>query len=369
MNSKAILFRCLALGIAAAAILLWVQNRGAADKLTVDSSTAAALQRTTKPGSPAPVPSASARRKNESAVDAARLAHREIEASVHAKLQQWFRTTTGDTETQETLTKELLALLTDGNTREIIRALSPEELNTPFGRGALERWLKVDSAQAAGWLAARPDPTGEHAELVARRGLENPAELRAYCDQLPDGAWKQNVLNSASLEVVSKDPAAAVAFAQQMTPGAAKTNALETIAYDWFGRDLAAATQWTRTVEDPGLRERLLAVGAKAIATTDPDLAAGWLVTAVKTEGVLNETALGIVETWADQHPADAANWVARFSDAGPRKAAIDLLLSHWLKSDPAAANAWIQNLPDREIILAKLKAAQAEQERGPEKE
>jgi hypothetical protein len=154
-----------------------------------------------------------------------------------------------------------------------------------------------------------------------------------------------------------------------MEPGAERTNALETIAYDWFGRDLAAATAWANNIDDAALRERLLAAGAKAIAVADPDLAAGWLVSSVKTEGLLNETALGLVETWADQHPMQAANWVSHFSEAGPRKAAIDLVLSHWVKTDPASANAWIQTLPEREAVLAKLKAEQEEREKAPEKE
>jgi hypothetical protein len=87
------------------------------------------------------------------------------------------------------------------------------------------------------------------------------------------------------------------------------------------------------------------------------------------TEGVLNETALSLVETWAGQYPAQAANWVARFSEAAPRRAAIDLVLTHWLKSDPASANAWIQKLPEREAVLAQLKAEQAERELKPDLE
>ncbi len=285
------------------------------------------------------------------------LSKAELRATVRAKLQQWFATKTGDTETQERLTEELLALLNDGNTAEVVRELSANEFNTPFATRALERWLALDASSAARWIGARPDAREEHAVLVARRLLDDPVALRAHCDQLPSGAWKESVLNYASLEMASKDPVRAIAVAQSMIPGDSRSSALETIAYDWFGRDLSAAAGWAKSVEDPVLRERLLAVGAKAIAIADPDLAAGWLVTAVKSENLRNETALGVVETWADQHPAEAAKWVARFSDAGPRKAAIDLVLNHWLKSDPASANAWLLSLPERDAVLARLKA------------
>lgn len=281
----------------------------------------------------------------------------ELRATVRAKLQEWFATKTGDTETQERLTEELLTLLTDENTAEVIQELSAGEFNTPFATRALERWLTIDPSSAARWIGARPDAREEHALLVARRFLEDPAALRVYCDELPGGVWKESVLNFSSLEMASKDPVTAIAVAQSMVPGDSRTSALETITYAWFGRDLSAAAGWAKSVEDPVLRERLLAVGAKAIAVADPDLAVGWLVTAVKSEGLRNETALGVVETWADQHPAEAAKWVARFSDAGPRKPAINLVLNHWLKSDPASANAWLLSLPERDAVLARLKA------------
>jgi hypothetical protein len=289
--------------------------------------------------------------------------------AAHAKVKQWLVTKTGDAEAQDLLLEEFAALLTDENVAEVMQDLSPQEFDTPFSTKALDRWLKVDPLAAARWIAARADARDEHALTVARQLIERPADLRVYADLLPDGPWKQNVLNHASLELAGKDPAAAVSYAQKMTAGAEQTNALETIAYDWFGRDLTAATTWVKNVDDPALRERLFAVAAKAIAVNDPDLAAGWLVDAVKTEGVLHETALGLIETWADQQPAEAANWVARFSEAGPRQVAIDVLLSHWLKSNPAAANAWIQTLPERDAVLAKLQAEQAERDRAPDKE
>jgi hypothetical protein len=280
----------------------------------------------------------------------------QVQAVVRAKLQQWFATTTGDTEKQEALIQELLGLLTDENTADVIQGLSPQEWDTPFSTAALDRWLRLDPAGAARWIATRTDAREEHALLVVCHLMETPAALEAYCDRLPETLWKQRVLRYAALERVAKDPAAAISLAQRMAAGEVKTDALETIAYDWFGRDLTAAMDWTGRVNDPVLRERLMAVGAKAIANADPDLAAGWLVASVKTEGVLSETALSVVETWTLEDPPQAAAWVARFSDAGPRRAAIDLVLSHWLKSDPASARAWIQSLPERASVLEALR-------------
>lgn len=367
-STKRILFRCLTLGIAVmfAAILLWPRVHEDA-QLSLWSTTFA-LPSEGKAGPEVPSHVFNRRvalpRSSEAAAGSEHAAREATNDAVHAKLQQWFNSNTSETEVQDAITNELLALLTDDNTATILHALSPLEFNTPFGAKALERWLDIDPDRAARWIEARLDARDEHALLVARRMLETPIELHTYCDRLAQNSWKQSFLRHASLEMASKNPVVAVALAQRLAPGVLKTDTFETIAYDWFGYDLTAAVNWTKSVEDQVLRERLLAVGAKAIAITDPDLAAGWLVTAVKREDVLTETALTLVETWAGQNPQQAANWVARFSDAGPRKEGIDLLLSHWIKSDPASANAWIHTLPERETILAKLKAEQAERER-----
>lgn len=374
MKTKTILtgLGVLLVGICIATILFWLRNQRPAHvtspKLAVRSSSESTVPATPEPttassaSAPAPQQISIVPRSPRGLDDTTRFA-------VHEKLRLWLATKTGDTATQERLTDDALALLTDENTAEVMLMLTAQEFDTPFGAKGLEHWLKLDPATATRWITARSDLTEHHALIVARALLERPADLHAYADQLPDGTWKQNVLSSASLEAVGKSPVIAIALAQRMAPGDAQTNALETIAYDWFGRDLAAATRWTQSVEDPQLRERLLAVGAKAIANADPDLAAGWLVSSVKTEGVLNQTALTLVESWADQHPMQAANWVTRFSEAGPRKEAIELVLSHWMKTDPASANAWIQTLPEREAVLSKLKADEAERAKSPDRE
>jgi len=287
------------------------------------------------------------------------------QAALHLKLRHLIETKTGDEEAQSRLMKELLAALTDENAGEIIRSLSPEELLTPFGTAALDHWLSTDLLRAAHWIAARPDNTEEQAALVARKLLNNPNALHAYCNELPDNAWKQSILGNAGLSVLARDPVEAVKLAQQMNPGAAQTNLLQTVAYDWTNRDPTAALAWIVKVTDPALREGLFAVGAKAIAVTDPDLAAGWLVSAVKSEAVSNDTALCLVETWVAQDPAKAANWVALFPNRGPREAAVEIVLHRWQQSNPDAAAAWLQKLPDRDEIIAKLKSDQADHEAG----
>lgn len=220
-----------------------------------------------------------------------------IHAIVQSKLREWRNTATGETAIQERLTQELLGMLSNENTAEIIRSLSLDDLHTPFGAAVVERWLNIAQAEAAQWLATRPDATEHHAWLVARRMDENPAELLAFCDQLPANEWREQVLRHASLEKADTKPLVAIAFAERLLTEAARTNALETIAYAWCARDPVAALRWAETISDSALRERLLAVSAKAIARVDVDLALDLLIAGVNTDGLVQETALSILET------------------------------------------------------------------------
>ena len=304
----------------------------------------------------------SARRADDSSL----VSLADAKATVGLKLRQWAERKTGDVETESRLMEELLALLTDGNAAELTQALTAEQRGTPFGLAALERWLSIEPAKAARWLAAQSGTTEPQALLVARALLKNTAAVRAYCDGLSDGDWKQSVLKSASLELAESDPVGAINLAWRLNADAARTEVLQTLTYDWITHEPRAALDWIIQVNDAALREGLLAVGAKAIAASDPDLAAGWLVTAVKSEKILNDTALSVIESWAAQDPAKAAKWVALFPPQGPRGAAVDLVVDRWLQSDPNAANAWLLTLPERDKVLARLRAEQDEPQRPP---
>lgn len=349
-------------------ILFWLMRPPPEVARPLPTGIAPAAVLSPRPPDPAPAPTVSAS-SQQPAVSVTSDPRRELLSLIHAKLDQWYAVETGDTETQDRLTKELIALLSDANAAEIGQSFSSEELNTPFGLAALGRWLDVEAMEAASWVATYPDATETQALVVARGLLRDPARLNAFCAQLPDTEWKQTFLRAAALEGLSQDPLGAINLARNMDPGAAQTDVLQTVAYDWMTRDPAAVSDWMVTVHDPILREQLLSASAKAIAVTDPDLAAGWVSAMIKSEAVAHDAALSVVATWVASDPAKVAAWVAQFPSRGSRDAAITIVARRWLESDPAAAHAWIQTLPERDDILARLAAEQAERERPPDLE
>jgi hypothetical protein len=279
------------------------------------------------------------------------------------KFRQWLESKTGDTETQARLLKEFLAMLTDENAAEITQSLSQEELLSPLGMAALDRWLKVDLATAANWIAANTNATEEQAWLVGRKMVEDPAgfqNLLSYSDQLTNTQWKQQFLEGAGLLVLETNPAVAINLAQRMDSGQSQTSLLQTVTYNWISRDPNAALDWILNVNDPMLREKLIAIGAQAYAATDPRLAADWLVSTVKSDGTLNEAVVHVVDAWTAKNPAEAAQWVSALPAGPMRDAAIYTVVSQWLPSDHGdngPAGTWILTLPeeDRNKILLKL--------------
>jgi hypothetical protein len=269
-------------------------------------------------------------------------------ALLHSKLSQWRETRehgSDDQEGQDRLVKEMLALVTDENVAEIVQSLSAEEMHTPFGAGALHHWMKVDPVEVTNWIASHAETTPAQTLAVVDDWMDNRADLQKYLDQLPDTEWKQNFLSDLSSEMSLKDPQAAITLAQQMNPGLARTCSLQVVVCNWVSADPDAALSWVAGLQDPSLREQLIASAVQSYALTDPAQAATWLVSEVKSPQIVDEAALNIVKTWVVKDPAQAADWVAQFPEGNTKAAAVQIVSQHWQQTDHAAAAAWIQNL------------------------
>ncbi|MGC4073313.1 MAG: hypothetical protein QM760_12510 [Nibricoccus sp.] len=281
----------------------------------------------------------------------------ELMAALRLKLKQWRETETGAEAAQGRLIEEWLALLDAATVGDVVLALTEDELATPLGVAAYARWLNAEPEDALEWIKTRGRGSEGETLLVVQALLVTPAKLSAFCEDLPDSEWKQAFLTMAGLQAVGMDPAVTLDIAKHMKAGDARTNVLQTLAYDWMTRDPGAATTWLLTVPEPEMKETLFAAGAKAIAVTDPDLAVRWMSAGIKTEATFADTALCVVEIWAERDPAKAGSWVAQFPPGRVRNDAIDLMSRRWLQADPSAAKDWIRQLPEGTSVFARLKA------------
>jgi hypothetical protein len=268
-------------------------------------------------------------------------------APLRLKLHRWqeaqARDSADDEKDRDQWMQELLAMVTDENAAEIVQSLSADELNTPFGIAALHHWMQVDPVKAANWIASRPDTTAAQNMAVADDWLGNRAGLQKYIDQLPDNEWKQNFLSDLGSEMSARDPQSAIQLAQQMHSGDAQKNLLQSVACNWVGTDPGAALNWVASVQDPSLREPLIASAVQSYALTDPTQAASWLVSEVKSDAIVKDTALNILKVWAVKNPAEAANWVSQFPEGDTKAAAVQIVSQYLRLSNPGLATSWLQ--------------------------
>lgn len=282
-------------------------------------------------------------------------------ARIHAALKQYLERDADADANEEECLDRLLADVTATNVAELVPALSTAELQTRFGTAVLTLWLSSDTRAATVWLAEHTGPTVEQAAVIGRALLNTPKVLEELERGLPAGEWRQALLQSAALTIADTDSAAAMTWANRLSAGATQTGTYETIVYAWAARDAVSLQAWLGGVGDEALRQRLFASSAKAVAMTDPDLAAKWLGTATTPVGSSHDTALVIVEAWTEKDPGAASAWVSALTDPTTRTAAGLMLARQWTASDPKAAAAWLAKFPDRDVIEAKLREEAAE--------
>ncbi len=196
-------------------------------------------------------------------------------------MRQWHDSLIADADNEDErarLLQEMLALVTDENVAQVVQSLSVEEMNTDFGSGALHHWMQADPVNATDWLATRAGTTPQQTLSAADDWITRQQGLQDCIDQLPATEWKQSFLASLGSEKSASDPHAAIQFAEQMTPGDAQENVLRSVACDWVEKDPNAALEWVAGVQNPALRDQLVASAVQAYALVDPAQAATWLV-------------------------------------------------------------------------------------------
>ena len=56
-----------------------------------------------------------------------------------------------------------------------------------------------------------------------------------------------------------------------------------------------------------------------------------------------------VVQSWASEDPASAAEWVSGHAAPAAREGAIGAVAQQWFVKDPAAAAEWAAGLPDEQ--------------------
>ncbi len=251
--------------------------------------------------------------------------------------------------TMETIGKEWAQ--TDPAAALAFAASQSGDLTSRLGNTVLKTWAAKDLNAAADWLAGTDEAT---------RNRLSPAFLETWAGQDASAAlsWSEENLQGTRLnEAVSavvrgaaqKDVASAAEMVVSLQPGPARAEAAGIVAQKWFPEFMSTEPvkpellKWLSGLDQNSIRS-VLNQTSWNWANSDPQSMAKFLA-AAPSEEVPPYTDSILARTMARNHPEDAMTWAATLPEERSLEAGSDAF-STWHESQPDAAAAWLDALP-----------------------
>lgn len=213
-----------------------------------------------------------------------------------------------------------------------------------------QNWAASDPTAALAWAAAQSD--GREARISMSGVISgwwdaDPRAAEAYVSEHADKLGIEPVMRIAS-QLYKQDPQRAKDWASSLPTAETRRMAATNIAMEMSNSDPKAASEWAATLPDE-VRGRTLEGVISRWARNDSAAVGEWINGL--NGGVRDEAVSAFSATMAARDPATALTWATTVSDPARRTAAVDRLVSGWLRRNPNDAKTWIQNsaLPDPE--------------------
>jgi hypothetical protein len=215
----------------------------------------------------------------------------------------------------------------------------------------LERsWAQQDPEAAANFVLNSLSPGEGRASLLkdvaqtwAHAKWPN-ADATAWASQLPAGTDRDAFVAGVSQGLASCDPSQAAQLAASIGPGALQSEALRTVATFWvfhYG-DAPDAAAWSATLPLGLTRAAAVAAIAKDWVVLDPVATGAWLES-LPADDTRAKAAEAYVDHAACFRPDLASRLVDSITDETKRNQQIEAIAREWLKTEPDAAAAWLQ--------------------------
>lgn len=251
----------------------------------------------------------------------------DIGQMVRLKMLEWEAET--NPYIQNNLMAELEAMVNDADTAEIVRALPPQLLETPFGLKVLERWGELDRKTALEWMANRDNPTEAQVAATVRGWMNQDQDnMLQYLAGLSPGPWKEKLLSTLGNEAIAtQQPQEAILLIRQMQPGERQETLLGSAAFKWAESDTKAATEWINQIPDPELQMKMVGMVAGGYANFDPQGAAQWLIQSVPPGTTLDDGIRVVIGTWVQEDSTKKAEqWVEQLPEGSTKENALRYL-------------------------------------------
>ncbi len=202
-----------------------------------------------------------------------------------------------------------------------------------------------------------PDP-----RVALRASLDRAAGER-------DATTREKILESVAWDAIDVDPALSREAFAALTPGSESSRRMVGhFAMRLADEDPERAIEWAAALEQEEERSDAFGRIAVVISATDPSRAAT-IVSEEMTAGPPRDRAVvQVIQRWAQAAPADAATWIAAFSQGAARSAGLKAVATAWLGADAPAFAAWVEAREEGPVRTeAVLAAAEALRPSPPE--
>ena len=242
--------------------------------------------------------------------------------------------------------QEELEQLADAIPDSQLRAALDELLNSQssasiiVARRLLQRWADTSPDAAAVWVTHLSDNVFGQAmsrEIAACWSQQDLAAATEWAQGLPNGETKTAAIASLAFEAATqKQTSTAISLATTLPPSTERDNLLSYGYQQWAATDPDSAVSGLTQIEDPNLREGILAKVAINLAAEDPPAAAQMIMDNMQ-DGNLRDDALGCaVRFWAAATPEKAIAWLEQLPEGHLRATAIDDVIEVCRKQDPS---------------------------------
>jgi hypothetical protein len=176
--------------------------------------------------------------------------------------------------------------------------------------------------------------------IAAEWARQDPAAALAWASSL--GTEKGEAMTSVVSEVAKADPRRAAELAASMDP-ADRAGAYSRIASQWGASDFSAAQSWVRTLP---LDQQAAAMSSaiEGLALKDPRAAATAIASMSGDAG--DGAVRATVRNWAKEDPQGAHNWVLGLGTEDAQRNGLRELMPQWVAQNPVAAMNAVNNLP-----------------------
>jgi hypothetical protein len=242
---------------------------------------------------------------------------------------------------------DLAALLRGADLRQVADLLPADVLDFALGLPVFQNWMASNPSDAARWMSHHPSTAETRVStLIQNWNHTDAAAVRKYAEELPAGAWRQEVVAVIARQTLKTDPKEAIEWADDLSPGPVQTGLLKTAITAWGHTDLQTAAAWVSQIGDPVLKDQLTESLAVTYADANPEAAINFAVESLQTPAFQANAIADIAAVWAARAPERASQWTEQLPEGDVRRMALSEVIHAWGAHDPSAVAGWIDGMP-----------------------